>query len=97
MFSGKRPRRAITTPTEIDFRKIIIWRFGPDKVDLLACRSETNVRQFSTRVTASPIRREVQKVSESGNKPASLYLPIAASPAEAMHHPHSEQTRSPLN
>src|SRR5437870_13720936 len=39
---------------------------------------------------------ERAKIVETGTSPASLYLPIAASPAEAMH-PHSEQTGCPPN
>src|ERR1700682_3854874 len=37
---------------------------------------------------------ERAKIVDTGTNPASLYLPIAARPAEAMH-PHSEQTGRP--
>src|SRR5215471_13980432 len=46
--------------------------------------------------TSAPIPWEAEKRADSGSRPASLYLPIAASPAEAMQ-PHSAQTGRPPN
>jgi hypothetical protein len=44
----------------------------------------------------SPTTLETWKIVETGMNDATLYLPIAANPAEAIH-PHSVQTGSPPN
>ena len=48
------------------------------------------------RPTRSPILLETEKTLEIGSRPANLYLPKEARPAEAMH-PHSAQTGRPPN